>query len=567
MSFRLGIYDGHNSSAVLFSNGKPVYALQEERLSRIKNHFDFPVQAIRKVMEMAGIQPADVGAVCISSKYVAKPKKPHQMVKDFEVRYEKSPKRSLINSIGQNPYYGAWRKNVRMAERKELAVSMGFNGRTVQFYDHHLAHAASAYFGLKKDDSRYLVITADGSGDGVSSGVWVAENGRMTRVAVSSYIHSIGEIYAVTTHYLGFVPLEHEYKLMGMAPYASAKQAAEVCEIYSRYLDMDPQNPMEFKSKVPEPLSMIGPRLERDLRRCRFDSICAGLQLFSEQLLCKWVKACIKETGVRRVLASGGVFMNVKANKRISEIEELDYFEAFPSCGDESLPFGACYLSAVQDGEITEPLTNYYFGCDISQDGAFRAVKSDASLKIEEPGDMAARVAQLLEEGTVVARAAGPMEFGARALGNRSILGDPINQDLVRVINRMIKKRDFWMPFAPVVLKEESGKYMVNPKNLPSAYMMQSFDTTDARLEFMAAVHNADLTARPQIVEKGQNAGYEGILKEFKKRTGRAVLLNTSFNLHGFPIVCTPEDALGVLKESGLKCLLLGPFIVWKKGE
>ena len=158
------------------------------------------------------------------------------------------------------------------------------------------------------------------------------------------------------------------------------------------------------------------------------------------------------------------------------------------------------------------------------------------------------------------------MEFGARALGNRSILADPLNQDVVRVINRMIKKRDFWMPFAPVVRRQEAGDYFSNPKGLPSPYMMNTFDSTDRRTEFMAAVHNADLSARPQLLEAGQNPGYEAILDHFAALTGRKVLLNTSFNLHGYPIACSAADALQVLVDSGLNRLVLGPFLVSKRG-
>ena len=143
-------------------------------------------------------------------------------------------------------------------------------------------------------------------------------------------------------------------------------------------------------------------------------------------------------------------------------------------------------------------------------------------------------------------------------------MADPINQDVVRVINRMIKKRDFWMPFAPVVRRRESGDHFDNPKDLPSPYMMNTFSSTARRGEFMAAVHNADLTARPQLVEEGQNPPYEAILQHFGQLTGRQVLLNTSFNLHGYPIACSADDALAILENSGLNHLILGPFLVSK---
>ena len=350
---------------------------------------------------------------------------------------------------------------------------------------------------------------------------------------------SLGEIYAVTTHLLGFMPLEHEYKLMGMAPYAGRQYAEEVAHIYLSYLGFD-ESGLRFQRRVPEPMSRIGPRLQGDLSRLRFDSICAGLQLFTENMLARWVRACIDKTGVGRVLAAGGVFMNVKANKTISELNETEAFEAFPSAGDESLPFGSCYLAARERGLEIQRLQHCYLGNDLTAEECRAAAEEVAGqVEIEKPPNMARRVAELLAAGEIVARAAGPMEFGARALGNRSILADPLNQDVVRVINRMIKKRDFWMPFAPVAMRAESGRYFGNPKDLPSPYMMNTFDSTDKRVEFMAAVHNADLSARPQLLEEGQNPEYEAILEHFGEISGRHVLLNTSFNLHGSPVVCS----------------------------
>jgi carbamoyltransferase len=156
------------------------------------------------------------------------------------------------------------------------------------------------------------------------------------------------------------------------------------------------------------------------------------------------------------------------------------------------------------------------------------------------------------------------MEFGARALGNRSILADPKNPDVVRVINRMVKKRDFWMPFAPMVLAERQHEYLVNPKNLRSPYMMMTFDTTDKVGEMIAAAHGADLTCRPQILERDRNPDMYEILKRFEAITGRGVVLNTSFNLHGYPIVRTAAEAVDVLKSSGLEHLQVGPYLVSK---
>ena len=560
------MFDGHNSAAAILVDGAVRHIVQEERLTGVKNHFGPPDQAVETVLELAGLEAGDIGGVRFASRYLSVPRAPGYMKDNFDERYRADLRRSLQRRLVGLKTYRVHRARKRMEQRRAVARQWGFAPEAVGFYDHHDTHAATAYFGLRRDDDPYLILTLDGGGDGLCGSVWTGRAGELERIATIEQENSLGELYAVTTHLLGFTPLEHEYKLMGMAPYASGKYGGEVARLYDGYLGLDESNPLRFRRRVPEPLSLIGPRLQRDLGRSRFDSICAGLQLFTETMLAGWVKACVRQAGIGRILAAGGVFMNVKANKVISELEEVEQFEAFPAAGDESLPFGACYLAAHESGTQVRPLDTCYLGNDLTREQCSRAVeKVAAQVEVEEPPNMARRVAELLAVGEIVARASGPMEFGARALGNRSILADPVNQDVVRVINRMIKRRDFWMPFAPVVMKGESDQYFNNPKRLSSPYMMNTFDSTEKRAEFMAAVHNADLTARPQLLEPGQNQPYEDILRHFHELTGRHVLLNTSFNLHGFPIVCRADDAVGVLMNSGLKRLVLGPFLVTKK--
>jgi carbamoyltransferase len=566
MGVYLGVFDGHNAAAALCNEGRVLHVMQEERLTGVKNFYGPPALAVGRVLELAGLSASAVERVCLASRYVGAPRHPHAVKEGFDQRYSGWLRQGAAGPLASAPAYRNWRAGQRMQERRAVVASWSFDPARVEFCDHHQAHAASAYYGLRRDEGPYLVLTLDGGGDGLSGSVWRGEGGKLQRLAAIPQADSLGEIYAVTTHLLGFMPLEHEYKLMGMAPYASQERAARVAQVYRRYLDLDPGQPLVFRRRVSEALSQLGPRLQRDLERLRFDEICAGLQLFTEELMAGWVRACVGSTGIRRVLAAGGVFMNVKANKTISELDEIECFEAFPSCGDESLPVGVCYMAASAAGETVKPLEHCYLGNDLSAAECRQALRAVEGVEVEEPADMAGRVAELLAQGEVVARAAGPMEFGARALGNRSILADPLNQDVVRVINRMIKKRDFWMPFAPVVRRGDAGAYFRNPKGLPSPYMMNTFDSTERRGEFMAAVHNADLSARPQLLEAGQNPPYEAILDRFAVLTGRKVLLNTSFNLHGFPIACSAADALGVLVDSGLNRLVLGPFLVSKRG-
>ena len=361
---------------------------------------------------------------------------------------------------------------------------------------------------------------------------------------------------------------------MGMAPYVNKKYSDPIKNIFFNYLDLNPSSPLEFKRKISEPTSLIYRRLRRDLELQRFDSICRGLQDYTEELIVKWVKNAINETNIHTLALAGGVFMNVKANKRIMELDEVKEMFVFPSCGDETNIFGAAWYIYAKDKREHEekidisPFGPFYYGTRIEDEKVEMYVKKFAkehNIEYEYRSDISQYVGELLAENHIVARAYGPMEFGARALGNRSNLANASDLKNVRLINMAVKKRDFWMPFAPVILKEREKDYIINPKNIPAPYMILSFDTTDNRNDIIAAVHPADYTARPQIIEELWNKEYYQIIKTFEKETGIGGLLNTSFNLHGYPIVNDVEDALWVFENSGLRYLQLGNYIVYKK--
>jgi carbamoyltransferase len=564
MAYTLALHAGHNSSAVIGDERGVAYAVQEERLTGEKNFWGFPRLAVRACLDHVGIKAKDVARVAYGG---------HQVFARYHSRDDilKAYKRhdTLAGKLRQRvamPLVLAFKKDFGQSGLEKLLASEGLAAIPRVHYEHHLCHAASAYYGLRQNpDDRYLVVTADGSGDDVCSSVRVFGGGRVDELAATHWDNSLGALYSWVTYAMGFMPFEHEYKLMGMAPYASHAAAEEAAKIFRRYLGFGPGG-LTYKRKTFRRVSELGASLFEDLRGVRFDNICAGLQLFTEDMLCGLVQNAARKTGLRKALAAGGVFMNVKANKRIGELAELDLFEAFPSCGDETLPFGAFWLAlAEQVGDAkVPPLRHCYLGDDVTEAHAEQALRA-SGYPFDRPADVASAVADFLAAGQPVARCAGPMEFGARALGNRSILADPKDQDVVRVINRMVKKRDFWMPFAPMVLERRQHDYLKNPKNLPSPYMMMTYDSRENFRELIAAVHNADLTCRAQILRPGQNPAMEAILEAFEQKTGRGIVLNTSFNLHGYPVVRTPEDALHVFKESGLEYLQVGPFIVRKK--
>jgi carbamoyltransferase len=419
-------------------------------------------------------------------------------------------------------------------------------------------------------EEKILVLTCDGAGDGICASVNIGLNGVLQRLAAVEHSASIGRLYSTITYLLGMVPLEHEYKLMGLAPYAEGQSAARaIARRFSELFEFDRANPMVWRRAGCPPLQDAREFIEALIRLQRFDHIAAGLQLFTESFLVQWVTNCIRETGIRKVALSGGVFMNVKANQKILQIPELEELFVFPSCGDETNSIGAGFFQCGANGGRPRPLQSLYLGPQFTADD----VEAELSrypfqnrVRIEEPPDIEFRTAELIAQRRIVARFKGREEFGARALGNRSILADASDPAAVKTINHMIKSRDFWMPFAPSVLAQRSADYFSKSKPMAAPYMIVTFDALPNRVEKMVAVlHPADLTGRPQEVYEQWNPSYYELLKNYEAITGEGIILNTSFNLHGEPIVSSPRDALRVFDLSGLTCLAIERFLLTKE--
>lgn len=562
----LGIHDGHNASAAVVVDGRVVAAAQEERYRYEKNYYGFPERSIASVLQLSNLSAEDVDIVALSAVHEPRQFEVSEIRQVFR-REQDRYFRSRILGIGRNtPFYNIYKSRLR-AERVRTLAKAGFPAKKLQFVDHHLCHAASAYYGSPWRD-RVLLLTLDGGGDKLAATVSVGSGHSIEQVAVTPDTDSLGNLYSRVTYMLGFVPWEHEYKVMGLAPYASEKNSAQVKNVLLSYLGFSDSNPLVFRRKIPEPTRLTCRRLRRDLAYARFDEIAGGLQAFTEELIVKWTRSAIQQTGIRKLAVGGGVFMNVKTNMLISEMPEVEDIFVFPSCGDESNSVGAALQTYVQaTSQAPEPIGPIYWGPSFSEQDVENAVKlpSQSKFEVEKMDDIESVVADLLTEHKIVARVNGAMEFGARALGNRSILADPSDLINVQIINRMIKMRDFWMPFAPVILAEEQEKYLLRSKPIRSPYMMFAFPTEPSRRqEMIAAVHQADGTSRPQVIDREYNEPYHEIIRKFEKKTGRGVLLNTSYNLHGYPITLGPIEAISVFDNSGLEYLALGDYLLRK---
>ena len=435
---------------------------------------------------------------------------------------------------------------------------------------HHDCHASAAYFGLAEDyDRRYLVLTLDGGGDDECASVSIGHRGKLERISSTPSGNSVGNLYSNMTYLLGLKPHEHEYKIMGLEPYVPKQHRGEVLDILRTYLQLDDGEGLTFERLTPGNTNWIVRRLAEDLKFKRFDSMAAGLQAFTEEIVLQWVRNAIKHTGISDILLSGGVFMNVKANKLISEMPELRSVNVFPSCGDETNSIGiAFHTYARQNGGQLPSFDSFTLGPSPAFDFDEAKSRFADACSFEHLDAPNQTVAELLGQGHIVARCSGPCEVGARALGNRSLLADPTVPTVVERLNFLIKQRDFWMPFAPAVLAEDAEHYLEIPKTVPSSispHMMFAFDTKDSRADMAAALHRGDSTARAQIVGKDLYPDFHEIISNFKKLTGRGAVLNTSFNRHGEPIVMGTVDAIEVLLGTDLDYLVVEDWLITKQ--
>ncbi len=565
----IGIHDGHSASACLLREGKIEFAIQEERLSRIKNHSTFPRQAIQSIFSHSGLTPKDIDHLVFSSRYMPANKNRDEIRREYID--SAAIQTHLKRALKKTPVFSFYARS-RNRKRLQQAVRLGFSAEKIVSYDHHLCHAAAAYFGSPWwRDEPVLILTNDAGGDDLCATVSIGRNGKISRLHAVSVSESIGYIYSMITALLGMIPEEHEYKVMGMAPYSSSEKHRQLQHKFERLLVFDPSTGgMTWHRAGGCPHAQYSYRFLQKLTEAqRFDWICGAVQDFTEDFLVRWVQNSIQATGIRKVALGGGVFMNVKANKRIMELDEVDSLFVFPSCGDESNAMGAAFLQYAQEKTRQgapvklQHLDSFCYGPEFSDDQIASVLKQH-SFSYRSCSDIETEVAGLLNRGEVVARFEGRMEFGARALGNRSILANPSDRDSIRTINDIIKNRDFWMPFAPSILSDRQTEYFMNPKKISAPYMILSFNTNGNVQKIIAACHPYDFTIRPQVVSERMNPSYYRLISIFHQMSGIGGVLNTSFNLHGYPIVCSPADAMDVFSRSGLKYMAVGRYLVEK---
>ena len=570
----LGIHDGHTATACIMEDGKVLACISEERLNREKEWQGFPELSIKKCLEITNKSPDQFDAIGFCSLL---PQIGHHSYHDPlwtkklfghlvkflpKTMLQRESNINLVQKIGQ---FVSKKRKIDLVNRIR---SLGF-ACPYYFYEHHHLHAATAYYTNWHKTETNLILTLDGSGDGVCGSVNEGKGGNISRVAGMFNYNSICEFYTKATQFLGLKPMSHEFKVMGMAPYADEKYRKELLSVFKNYYKIDDHNPLQIINTSGRWKWQFLDLFRHKLFQKRFDNISAAVQDLFEEIVLDWVKNAIQKTDIHDLVLSGGGFMNVKINGKILDLPEVDSLFIFPSCGDESNPIGAAILAALSRGfkyNDIHPLEMVYWGPEYVNEDVKQAMDKllpGKGFQVSQHENINALVGKEVSKVKIVGRMTGRMEWGARALGNRTIAADPRSQNIIHRINKAIKMRDFWMPFAPAILTERAPEYVKLKQGFHCPFMTIGLDTLPrAHEDIPAALHPFDLSARPQIVDKNFHPSFYELIKSFEQETGVGGILNTSFNLHGDAIVCTPEDAIHTFLNSDLDAVQLENYYV-----
>lgn len=578
----LSIQLGHNATVGLLQNNRIIGVLSQEKVDNVKNSSAFPLASIDALLKECSIEPKDVDAVVICGNYI----RPN-FVKDSANSFrEYSPgvlrrifrpiKGLIVKSIFANFYYNLRSKRLMKSQtfvNKQISSKLsefGIVPNEILHVDHHSCHAYSAAYYFNDFAPQRLIFTLDGEGDDLSGSIWLKSNKGMKLISKLSIDNSIGHLYTGVTKFLGMTPLEHEYKVMGLSAYCKAKYVEHAFnKLFKNKVFVVEENG-SFTIKFSYDATQTEDYLKKNSYGIRFDNLAGAVQRITEDVVIEWIEKNVALLGVNDIAVSGGVFMNVKLNKRIQESNKINSIKFLPSCGDESNVIGALYYYNCENNHPVYPLEEMYLGISFKDDEIEKYFSSRKfiDISITKENDINQSVAQLLANGEVVARASGKNEWGARSLGNRAILAHPSHMESFYTINDLIKSRDFWMPFAPSILDSYADLYLKN-YNLNKSYpyaMITAYDATDRGVaELRAGIHQGDHTCRPQVVTADRNSSYYDLITKFKDLTGVGGLVNTSLNIHGYPLAANLQQIFFTFENSGLKHIAVGSYLISKK--
>jgi len=589
----------HDSAAAILVDGKIIAAAQEERFTRIKHDASFPEKAIRYVLEEAGISMEELSSIVFYEKPMLK----------FErllESYHAFAPRGLKSFITAMPIWIKEKLFMKKMLKDEL-LKIGNLKVPIVFTEHHLSHAASAFFPSPYEEA--AILTIDGVGEWATTTISKGNGKNITILKEIQYPHSLGLLYSAFTYYCGFRVNSGEYKLMGLAPYGQAESNQIVEFIYiikeklidiqedgSFFLNMDYFQfatglKMTYDKKWTT-LFGIPPRKEESEITQDYMDLALAIQLVTEEIVLKLAKTARQITRCENLTIAGGVALNCVANGKLLKENTFKNIWIQPAAGDAGGAVGAA-LAGWHIGfgkeriiQFTDGMNGACLGPEFSEKEIAKTINRYQAkfIQFSDFKQLTVEVAKLLDDGNVVGWFQGRMEFGPRALGNRSILGDARNADMQRKLNLKIKYREGFRPFAPAVLEEKIGDYfdlkitspymlMVAPVNKsrrnpePENYQnAQLFQRLYHQRSDIPAVTHIDYSARIQSVNANENPRFHQLIESFCELTGYGVIVNTSFNVRGEPIVCTPDDAYRCFMATEMDYLVMGNFL-FKKEE
>ncbi|MEC9411472.1 MAG: carbamoyltransferase [Pseudomonadota bacterium] len=562
----------HDASAALYIDGKLVAAAEEERFLRDKHaKGKMPYEATKFCLEQAGIRPDQIDIVAFPYAEIGlkSPARWH-----YAKRHWYAPDRALTALFSGNRRYWRNHRNVM-----KLLDDLGIGAKRFKFVpvEHHLAHASSAYH-LSGFKEKTAIIGIDGKGEYATTFFGYGENGKIHKIKEFYDPDSLGGVYGALTEYLGFEMLDGEFKVMGMAPYGDPKRFD-----FSRLIDykdgefkvntklVNVVGTRRFKKNgkgyffSPELIEWLGPMREGDEKDEPYIDYAASIQDLLEKTALKlidfYLGDIIKETG--KIAYAGGVALNVKLNQRIIAMPGVKELFVQPAASDAGTAIGAASYASQLAGVPVEKMEHVYLGPAYTTEQCIEACEQyEQPVKWQRMTNVTAETAKILADGNPVSWFQGHMEFGPRALGNRSILGSPSHPGVADRINAQIKYRERWRPFCPSMLDTIAPEILQTDH--PSPYMTFTFDVAESWKSRIPEVVHEDGTARAQIVTKATNPRYYSLLQEMEKLTGNGVVLNTSLNRRGEPMVCSPTDALNMFFGSDLEYLVMEDILITK---
>jgi len=594
----LGIsFNYHDSAAALIIDGKIVAAAQEERFTRLKHDDSFPRHAITYVMEEAGISGADISLVAFYEKPFIK------FERLLETYHAFAPK-GIVSFVKAIPVWIKEKLFMKQTLKEEL-IKMGIQAK-LTFPEHHLSHAASAFY--PSPFEKAAILTIDGVGEWATTTISIGDKENITLLRELHFPHSLGLLYSAFTYYCGFRVNSGEYKLMGLAPYRIISgRTARYERLIKEYL-IDIREDGSFLLNMKyfdfatglkmtnntnwEALFGIPPRIPESEVSQEYMDMAYAIQCVTEEIVLQLVSTAKELTGCSNLVMAGGVALNCVINGRIEKSGIFDNFWIQPAAGDAGGALGAAlatwfiYLNEKRTCEFPDGMSGAYLGPSFSEKEIQNVIRKTNAVAVRlDKIQLYPRVANLLNDGMIVGWFQGRMEFGPRSLGNRSILADPRNTGMQKKLNLEIKYRESFRPFAPCVPEEEMCRYF--DLNKPSPYMLKiaevnkvqciSLSSNYERLyylerlyterSYLQAITHVDFTVRVQTVSKETNPSFHALHVAFKDLTGCSVLVNTSFNVRGEPIVCTPEDAYRCFMNTGMDYLVLGNWLFAKKEQ